>query len=261
MLPFGQPYQIEGAQGSRRNGNLVSAFTLTIFLALKYYFKISASVILQQVPQFLFPTFIVGLVAAVFVAYNSRADRNETGLLRHFVAGSSVQVSLGGVNVKIWIYRSLFLALFILNSLAIEARLQKGETFSRTLALTAGMQIIFAAEAILTEKSFLASLEFNETKIGWMYLTMLAYPFTTFFATLSVSASGYDIILYILRIFLQTLMHLCCRHELPAYYIVPIGILFILGMWIKVASNAQKEAFSDDPKNPIFTSNNRDEMQ
>lgn len=190
MLPFGKFFEIEGAQRTRHNGTAIASLTFIAVLALKYYFKVSASAILEHVPQFIIPTFVVGFVAAVFVAFKSRGEVSEGGLLHHFVMGSSQQVSLGGVNVKIWIHRSLFLALFVLNYLTIEAGIEKGEALSPTLALTAGMQIVFATEAILNERFVLLSLEFNNIKIGWMYLTTLAYPFMSYLTTRSILISG-----------------------------------------------------------------------
>ena len=191
MLPTGNVPDIDEGQLFRRN-SLFSATTLiSSLLAAKHYFKISASKIMTHLPQFLIPNIVVGFIVAVFVSFLNRGNRtSDTGILSHFVIGSSVNVSLAGVNIKVWVHRSVFITVIALHCLALEANFEQNQTLSPSLALVSAMQIIFAIEALWNNTDFLNSYEFTHLKTGWMYLSMLAYPFFVFLITVSVINSG-----------------------------------------------------------------------
>lgn len=191
MLPTGELLNIDEGQFFRRN-SLFSATTLiSSLLAAKHYFKFSASKIMTHLPQFLIPNVVVGFIVAVFVAFRNRGKRSsDTGILSHFVIGSSVNVSLAGVNIKVWLHRAIFISVIALQCLALEASFEQRQALSPSLTLVAAMQIIFAIEALWNDSNLLNTYEFTHLKTGWMYLSMLSYPFMAFLITLSAINSG-----------------------------------------------------------------------
>lgn len=194
MLPTGEIVTIGEGQLYRRNSLISATLMISSLLALKHFFKFSASKVMAHLPQFLIPNFVVGFVAAVIVSYRTRRNRSsDTSILSHFVIGSVTNVSIAGVNVKVWIHRAVFTAVIALNLLALQANFEKSQALSPTLASVAAMQIIFAAEALLNDTNLFISFEFLYVKTGWMYLTMLSYPLMSFLLTLSVINSGYAI--------------------------------------------------------------------
>lgn len=194
MLPTGEIVTIGEGQLCRRNSLFSAVVMISSLQALKHYFNFSASKVMTHLPQFLIPNFVVGFVVSVIVSYRTRGNRSsDTSILSHFIIGSVTNVSIAGVNVKVWVHRAIFTTVIALNCLALEANFEKNQALSPTLASVAAMQIIFAVEALLNDANLFLSFEFLHVKTGWMYLTMLSYPLMSFLITLSVTNSGYMI--------------------------------------------------------------------
>lgn len=176
-------------QSLRRNAMGSLAFILS-FLASKNYYNLSASTILESLPQFLLPNILVGFLVAVLVAYQTRGIRANTGLLAHFFSGASTSVTLAGVNVKIWLNRAVALTTIVLNCLALEASFEKNQALSHTLVLVAVCQIVYSFELLWNESNMLHSYEFVNIKTGWMYLLTLTNPLLLFIITHIVLIAG-----------------------------------------------------------------------
>lgn len=175
-------------QSLRRNAMGSLAFVLS-FLASKNYYNLSASMVLNNLTQFLLPNILIGFIVAILVAYQTRGLRGNTGLLAHFFTGASTTVSLAGVNVKIWLNRAVALTMIVLNCLALEASFEKNQALSHTLVLVAVCQIVYSFELLWNESNMLHSYEFVNIKTGWMYLLTLTNPLLLFIITHIVTVS------------------------------------------------------------------------
>ncbi|XP_057374967.1 delta(14)-sterol reductase LBR-like [Daphnia carinata] len=232
MLPVGEVIKISEGQYIRRN-SFVSAVVLILSLsASKHYFRFSASNLLSHFTQFVIPNVVVSFVLAIIVSYRERQNRsNDTSIISHFVNGSSLHATISGVNIKGWVHRAIFITVIALHLLVLEENIEKNGVISPTLAFVAAMQILYSVEALWNDGNLIHSFDFVHLKTGWAYLTMNAYPLITFLITLCVINS---------------------RTELSYVALAPIGLLFFLGLWIKVRSNAQKTAFLKDPDHSSF---------
>jgi hypothetical protein len=193
MLPTGKVVKIGESQLFRRNSIVSAIIMISSLLAIMHYLKISASSILTHFPQFVIPNFAVSFVFAFVVSFRERHNRHsDTGILSHFVFGSSLNATIANVNVKVWVHRAVFITVIALNCLVLVANFEKNQVLSPTLAFVAAMQMIFALEALWNDTHLFHSFDFNHVKIGWMYLTMNTYPLATFLITLSAINSGYS---------------------------------------------------------------------
>lgn len=232
MLPVGEVIQICEGQYLRRNSFVSAVLLISSLLASKHYFRFSASNVLSHFPQFVIPNFVVSFVLAIIVLYRERQNRsNDTSIISHFVIGSSLHATISGVNIKGWVHRAVFITVIVLHFLVLEANVEKNGVISPTLVFGAAMQVFYSVEALWNDGNLIHSFDFLHLKTGWAYLTMNAYPLITFLITLCLVNS---------------------RIELSYVALAPIGLLFFLGLWIKVRSNAQKTAFFKDPDHPSF---------
>ena len=183
MIPYG------ANQSLRRNAMGSLAFVLS-FLASKNYYHVSASTILKHLPQFVLPSIFVSFLVSALVAYRTRGLRGDTGLLTHFVIGSSTTASLAGADIKIWLNRAVSLSSIVLNCLVLEASFEHNSALSPTLVLVAVFQIVYSFELLWNESHLLHSYEFNNIKTGWMYLSNLTYSLLTFIITHTITISG-----------------------------------------------------------------------
>ena len=205
MVPTGEIVKIGEGHLFRRNSIVSAIVMISPLLATKHYLKISASSIFTHFPQFVIPNFVVTFVFAVIISYRERHSRHgNTGILSHFVFGSSLNATIASVNVKVWVHRAVFITVIALHCLVLEADYEKNQALSPSLLLIGAMQIIFSLEALWNDTHLFHSFDFNRVKIGWMYLTMNSYPFMTFLITLSAINSGY--------------FNIVCRPEISCNY-------------------------------------------
>lgn len=188
LVPVGNSIHLGEGLSFRRN-SVVSLLTLiTSMLVAKRYYSTPATLIVKHIHHFLLPNFLVGFLMSCIVAYRTRGSGE--GFLSHFVIGSSVNVSVAGVNVKVWLHRAVCLTAIALNGLTCAAHFERTGSVPLTLGLVAGMQIVHALEALVNENSILHSFEFLHIKTGWMLLSSLARPLMTFLITMSIVKSG-----------------------------------------------------------------------
>ncbi|KAI9551846.1 hypothetical protein GHT06_022182 [Daphnia sinensis] len=232
MLPVGEVIKISESQYMRRNSFVSAVILISSLLVAKHYFRFSASYVLSHFTQFVIPNFVVSFVLAIIVFYREWQNRsNDTSIMSHFVIGSSLHATISGVNIKGWVHRAIFITVIVLHFLVLEANVEKVGVISPTLMLVAAMQILYSVEALWNDGNLIHSFDFVHLKTGWAYLATNAYPLITFLITLCVVNS---------------------RIELSYVALAPIGLLFFLGLWIKVRSNAQKTAFHKDPDHSSF---------
>jgi len=222
LLPVGETVE---ELGKLRHSNAVlttSVLTGSV-LACVNYFQIPVSMFKTFLPQCILPAIVLGLVLASVISLQNK----ENGY--NLLAGSTTNAHVGGVNIKIFLNRLVFQSVIILNLLAIRV-----DVHSPTLLISSLMQIILAAENLINEKSTLTnSYEFTTVKVGWqLIVTHLMYPFLTIVAALHIFQTG---------------------EEMPYYCLVPIMVLFLEGLWVKVASNQQKNAFLTNPEDASFS--------
>ena len=192
MLPTGKDVKIGEGHLFRRNSIVSAIIMISSLFSIMRYSKISASSILTHFPQFVIPNFAVSFVFAVVVSFRERHNRHsDTGILSHFVFGSSLNATIASVNTKVWVHRAVFITVIALHCLVLLANFEKNQVVSPTLAVVAAMQMIFALEALWNDTHLFHSFDFTSVKIGWMYLTMNTYPLMTFLITLSAINSGY----------------------------------------------------------------------
>ena len=193
MIPTGELVKIGEGQFYRRNSLLSAVVLISSLLAYKHYFKISATKILSFVPQFLIPIALVILVLSFIVYFRTRGNRSsDASPVSQFVIGSTIHASFVGVNIKVFVHRAIHISMIALQCLALEANFEKNQTISLTLAVAAGMQIVFALESLTNDTNLLNTFDFNQLKTGFMYLTILLYPMMAFLITLSTIYSGYE---------------------------------------------------------------------
>ncbi len=179
LLPLGSMFSDDnGILSHRRNAPLVAITLLTITIICKHYFHLSFAPIVDQLPQLLPPAIFFSLVLALGVFWVNKEKRRETGIFTTFIIGSTVDIPFVGQSIRIFLNRSSFTAIIILNYLVVEADYERKTVISPTLVLAASMQIIYALENLLDETNNVRTASVLRLKTGLALITeYMLHPF------------------------------------------------------------------------------------
>lgn len=177
FLPFGKTVVLSnGIATYRANAVPIIIILCALLATLKQRLELPSSTVLQYLPQTLLPTVLLATGLSM-ATYRNTASDDGSSKMQHFFIGSSSDVPLLGGSVKVLLNRLTFFSLILINFLCLETGYEKKGVFSPTLTLTAGLQIVYAVEALWHEGSLLQSFEYRHLQTGWaLNVNSLLYP-------------------------------------------------------------------------------------